>query len=116
MKAAEIFVGAYFHDPTKAHLHLEATGPTSAFSKQVSDLMYEDLRARDWDARDNLDAVSAPTLIIWGRSDPGHAYIPGHIQEAIPHAEVKVIEEAGHFMWYEQREEFYQLIERFWSP
>ena len=37
MKAAEICVGAYFHDSTKAHLHLEATGRNS-YTKQVPDL------------------------------------------------------------------------------
>ena len=35
------------------------------------------------------------------------------ILEAIPHAGVEIIEEAGHFM-YEQPEEFYQIIEQFW--
>ena len=34
------------------------------------------------------------------------------IQQAIAHAEV--IEEAGHFMWYEQPAEFYQIIQQFW--
>ncbi len=38
----------------------------------------------------------------------------GQILEAIPHAGVEIIEEAGHFMWYEQPEEFYQIIEQFW--
>ncbi len=114
MKVAEVYVAGYFHDPTKAHLHLEATGPTSSYNKQVGDLMLEDLRARDWDARNGLDRLSAPVLVIWGRSDPGPAYTLDQIQEAIPHARVEIIEEAGHFMWYEQPEEFYRVIEQFW--
>ena len=76
--------------------------------------MLEDLEARDWDARDGLEALNAPVLVIWGKSDPGPAYIPGQIQQAIAHAEVKIIEEAGHFMWYEQHAEFYQIIQQFW--
>ena len=76
--------------------------------------MFEDLRARDWDARNGLDRLSAPVLVIWGRSDPGPAYTLEQIQEAIPHARVEIIEEAGHFMWYEQPEEFYRVIEQFW--
>jgi pimeloyl-ACP methyl ester carboxylesterase len=64
-----------------------------------------------------LHRIKAPTLIIWGRHDE---VIPLEIGEAfadlIPHAELRVIEDAGHLPQVEQPDAFRAVIDDFLKP
>jgi pimeloyl-ACP methyl ester carboxylesterase len=61
-----------------------------------------------------LYRLSAPTLLLWGRSDrlipPVYA---DRFQALIPHAEVKLIDAAGHMLPYEQPDAFVAAISDF---
>ncbi|MDQ6777664.1 MAG: alpha/beta hydrolase [Actinomycetota bacterium] len=56
-----------------------------------------------------LEALDMPTLILWGERDPwlGPELAPLYA-ERLPHAEVEVIEAAGHWPWLDRPE----LVER----
>ena len=56
-----------------------------------------------------LGELDAPTLILWGARDPWLGSELAHrYAERIPHAEVEVIEAAGHWPWLDRPE----LVER----
>ena len=61
-----------------------------------------------------LYRLTAPTLVVWGKSDrlipPVYA---DRFQALIPHAELTVIDAAGHMLPYEQPEAFVAAVTRF---
>ena len=75
-----------------------------------------------WPARGSRPATvncsafpfSAPTLLVWGRSDrlipPVYAE---RFQALIPQAELALIDAAGHMLPYEQPEAFVSAVTRF---
>jgi pimeloyl-ACP methyl ester carboxylesterase len=66
------------------------------------------------DAYDRLGQISCPTLVITGKND---ALISAEnsrtLAEKIPHAQLVLLEPAGHCFWLEQPEQSRQAIERF---
>ena len=61
-------------------------------------------------------AITAPTLIIWTSDDPsGPAHAGLRMAEAIDGAEFQLIEGAGHWPQWEQRERFDKVIAEFLS-
>ena len=68
----------------------------------------------DWDMRDALGTIEAPTLVITGEYD----FICGpacadDIADGITRAEKVIVEDCGHFTFVERPEEFRRAIERF---
>lgn len=59
------------------------------------------------DAREDLKRISAPTLLIWGRRD---ALVPPSLgplmRQALPHADLVILEGVGHLVMYEHAEAF----------
>ena len=66
------------------------------------------------DVYDRLGQISCPTLVITGKDD---ALISAEnsrtLAEKIPHAQLVLLEPAGHCFWLEQPEQSRQAIERF---
>jgi pimeloyl-ACP methyl ester carboxylesterase len=75
-------------------------------------------QASPWRA---MERITAPTLVIWGDRDrvipPAHAQLAN---QAIPHAQVAIIEGTGHVPQLEAPERFTELVLRFlaeaWPP
>ncbi len=68
----------------------------------------------DFDIRDRLEAISAPTLILSGDGDIATpADYAQSITEAIPNARLETITDAGHLANVEQPEEFNRLMAGF---
>jgi epoxide hydrolase 4 len=60
-------------------------------------------------------AVTAPTLVIWGRNDP---VLPPHLADPggrVPHRRVEMIDDAGHFVQADAPERVNQLLLGFLS-
>ncbi|MGH2618283.1 MAG: alpha/beta fold hydrolase [Thermomicrobiales bacterium] len=61
-----------------------------------------------------LYRLTAPTLVMWGKNDK---FIPpvyaDRFQALVPHAEVMLIDQAGHMLPYEQPEAFVTAVSRF---
>lgn len=63
-----------------------------------------------------LSAISAPTLLIWGREDAILPVAGGYrAVEALPHAELRVISQCGHWVQYEYPEWFNLAVRCFLS-
>jgi pimeloyl-ACP methyl ester carboxylesterase len=61
-----------------------------------------------------LYRLTAPALVVWGRSD--RLILPVYAERwaaLIPHAEVVTIENAGHMLPYERPDEFIAALQRF---
>jgi 2-hydroxy-6-oxonona-2,4-dienedioate hydrolase len=69
---------------------------------------------RRHDYRDGLQAVEAPVLVVHGSEDvfqpegASRAYA-----DAFPKAEFRIIEDAGHFPFYNQPDAFAQVVGEF---
>jgi 3-oxoadipate enol-lactonase len=65
-----------------------------------------------WDARDQLGAIEAPTLVIAGERDPSTPPEHGElIASLIPGARLEVIPQAAHLANVERPDEFNRLLE-----
>ncbi len=79
------------------------------------EVFYGDYKAcNDFDARNQLGQISAPTLIISSKKDK---FMPlkksQFLHEQIPNSEIEVLEAAGHMMMLEQPNEVARLVSDF---
>lgn len=67
-------------------------------------------RKRNMLSDDDLRAIEVPALVLWTTKDPsGPVDEARRIASLIPHAELAVIDEAGHWPQYEKTEEFNRI-------
>jgi 2-hydroxy-6-oxonona-2,4-dienedioate hydrolase len=72
------------------------------------------IRRRNLITDAELTAISAPTLVIWTSDDPsGPAKAGLDMAQRIPAGEFRLIEGAGHWPQWEQREEFDKVVLEF---
>jgi pimeloyl-ACP methyl ester carboxylesterase len=67
-----------------------------------------------WDAGDRLARITAPTLVVAGTADA----VVDHrnaalLADAVPGAELELLDGVGHLVFWERSEEFAALVERF---
>jgi 2-hydroxy-6-oxonona-2,4-dienedioate hydrolase len=73
-----------------------------------------DVRRRNLVTDDELTAITAPTLVIWTSDDPsGPAKAGLDMAGRIPAGEFQLIEGAGHWPQWEQRERFDRIVLEF---
>lgn len=101
----------YFHRPDPAvvdSVFADVHYSASAFNRALFHC------AGTFDTRPRLHEVRAPTLLVCGSDDwimPA-AFGVERIAREIPHAEVRIIDEAGHFPFAEKPDEFIALVRR----
>jgi proline iminopeptidase len=103
----------YLHKPenTLAVLRSNIAGPISSYafaSQFAADA------ASSTDLTQSLDRITAKVWIAVGR----HDYIcplalSEHLHKAIPHSQLTIFEESGHFPWLEEPEKFFAIFNRF---
>lgn len=72
------------------------------------------IRRRNLITDAELTAITAPTLVIWTSNDPsGPAKAGLDMAQRIPAGEFRLIEGAGHWPQWEQREEFDKVVLEF---
>lgn len=68
------------------------------------------------DTADELARVTAPTLLIWGQRDTLVPPAAGPLlRHALPHAELQVIEGAGHVVMYDRADAFNRAVLAFFA-
>jgi 2-hydroxy-6-oxonona-2,4-dienedioate hydrolase len=73
-----------------------------------------EIRRRNLVTDDELAAITAPTLVIWTSDDPsGPAKAGLDMAERIPGGEFRLIDKAGHWPQWEQRESFDRIVLEF---
>jgi proline iminopeptidase len=94
--------------------HREAMrkAPPPAFDNAINARLNEDLKR--YDLNPELPKYKFPTLVMCGRFDINVAPIVAwKIHQAIPGSAFHVFEQSGHLPFYEQPDEFVQVVERF---
>jgi len=66
-----------------------------------------------YDLMKDLATISIPTLLISGESEPAKDLYMTEFAEAFQHAQVQIIEKAGHLPFIEQPERYFRVIEAF---
>lgn len=100
---------AYFHDRANACL-LTASLTADSFSEAVFWAIIPQVTTA-FDLRPRLKNLTAPVLIIHGRSDPLET--AQEVHEALAGSRLEMIEGAGHFPWLEQPQKVLGLLEEF---
>jgi proline-specific peptidase len=67
----------------------------------------------DWDVRNRLDEIDAPTLVTSGRYDEATEVIAGTVHDGIRGSEWVVFEESSHFAHAEEPERYLQVLGEF---
>ncbi|MEU5879988.1 alpha/beta fold hydrolase [Spirillospora sp. NPDC047279] len=76
-----------------------------------------EVRRRNMLTPEVLAGIKAPTLVIWTSHDPsGPAGAGAEMADRIPRGEFRLIEDAGHWPQWEQREEFDRTVRDFLTP
>lgn len=67
-----------------------------------------------YDQTDQLDSISLPTLIIWGRNDKiVPLSIANEMHSLIKNSELKIINDAGHNSFLDNQNLFYSYVKKF---
>lgn len=80
------------------------------FNDRMSELMWKDL-SKNYNLNPKLRDYKNPCIIIRGRQDPiCIAEVAYQIKELLPQTEIITIERCGHFIPWEQPNEFYKIL------
>ncbi|WP_128544505.1 alpha/beta fold hydrolase [Larkinella soli] len=82
-------------------------------NQAMSSLMWRSLRREGFNLESTLKAYKGPALIIYGWQDPTGATTFYQLSRSLPQAEVKGINEAGHFVSVEQPTLFFSAVNDF---
>jgi 2-hydroxy-6-oxonona-2,4-dienedioate hydrolase len=86
----------------------------AASMRHILCLQDPDVRRRNMVTDDDLAAIAAPTLVIWTSDDPsGPAKAGLEMAQRIRAGEFQLIEGAGHWPQWEQRETFDRIVLEF---
>lgn len=105
-RAFELSVAGYFADPANA---TDLT-PFRVIGR-VQQSVWESLG--DYDLREGLGRVTAPTLIVHGRQDPIPLASSAAASRALPDARLVVLENCGHVPYVEQPDAMFAAVEDF---
>jgi proline iminopeptidase len=109
-----VYFRPYFPDPSMvSKLDLTFTENTLQNSSTVARLILASVGP--FDLRDSLRALRVPTLILHGDSDLLPLAYARRIQASIPGAELRVMRNAGHWIFVDATDQFRASIETFLS-
>lgn len=83
---------------------------------KVHEIFLNNVFMKSFNLFHDLGKLQCPTLIIHGDTDPIPLDTAEHINKAIPHSRLSVIERCGHFPYVEQPEVFFKIIDEFLHP
>jgi proline iminopeptidase len=79
----------------------------------INQLVFEDLQTIEFDCKKQLSAFSSPTLIIQGVQDIIDEATAVRTKKVIPHAEIILLQNCGHYGWLDQKVQYFEAIENF---
>jgi L-proline amide hydrolase len=65
---------------------------------------------RDWQAKDRLESIDVPTLVVSGRYDEATPALQETLVNGIPSCEAVLFEESSHMPHVEERERYMQVV------
>ena len=111
-RAVEFIDRLWFVPGTAPAIRIKATVPLSEANPEV---VYCDFAAcNEFDATRWVGNVDVPTLVIAGRHDQlAPVRLAEQLQDLVPHADLAVIEDAGHMAMLEQPRRFNAAVDAF---
>jgi proline iminopeptidase len=103
---------ALFHDRSRAE-ELAKYFDTDPVNEAAATTILEDLKERNWNVRPGLQNLHARVLIIQGMDDPMPRSVSQDIQRAIQGAKLEVIDDCGHYPWFDQPTRFFAILDGF---
>lgn len=83
--------------------------------RKVWESIWDTTAVEGYDLRPLAHRVSAPTLVVHGNRDPLPLAASEEWTHVLPHAQLVVITDAGHYLHAEQPEQFFPAVEAFLS-
>jgi pimeloyl-ACP methyl ester carboxylesterase len=101
-----------FHDPARFAALEEDLAHARADRDRMDAFFRDELPKLD--LRERLREIQAPALVVAGREDPLCTLREQQaLARALPRGELAVLEDCGHFPWYERPEEFAAALAQF---
>lgn len=95
----------YFHQPEQAKAFLD---DIPGFSIRVGAMKAQLPPTSDRTVRDVLPTLDLPTVLLAGLSDPiCSPAVAQEVHHLLPDSKVVMVEDAGHFPWFEARDQFW---------
>lgn len=101
-------------DVNKLNLYKSQQAALNGF--KVWEILRDNIFMKPFNLFQELSQLQCPTLIIHGDSDPIPLATAKHINKAIAHSKLSVIEQCGHFPYVEKPEVLFQEINAFLHP
>lgn len=109
----QITSSLYLFNPPEQKSTPPTIAPNIPYNIAVTNFGFSDF-LRKFNFEPNLKDIHCQTLIIVGENDwindPSHAK---HMADHIPNAKLIMLEKCGHFVWVDQRKQFFQALDTF---
>jgi proline iminopeptidase len=103
-----IHVRAMFYDRNKLPANFDSL--FIKFNFQPIPLIDKEVLDTKWDITAALKKLNVPALIMYGRQDDQGESTFFLQKECLKNSEMHVIEKCGHYIWEDQRTEFYKIL------
>ena len=113
IRRAEAMASAYVYNQKKVDQVIKGLTEGNPFRPKINRLVWNDLRAQNWDLRSAMQKRTQPVLIIGGRQDILGDHTPHVIADAFPNSELVMLNECAHYGWLDQPVLYFAAIERF---
>lgn len=100
---------AYFFNKQKAEVFSQALDEYF-ITLPTYNLMLADVIGNGLDFSAKCSGFDKPVTIIHGREDVIDAYIIMDILKHLPHAQLHVLEQCGHYPWLDKEDEFFKIL------
>ena len=114
LESVRAITPGYFFDRAKG-LAFASQLVEGTLHVRVNTLLFDNM-GKGYDVRAGLRALDRPVLIVQGHQDPIGEKTAEDIHALVRASVVRYINQAGHFPWIEQPEEFRKILAEFFEP
>jgi len=83
------------------------------FNLDINQLLWEQMVETDYNVERAMKTFNKPVLILHGRQDVIGESVPIHSNSLFPNSDLVFLNEAGRYLWIDQPESYFQLLEDF---
>jgi len=109
----EILAWAYVYNKGKVKEASKMLTEGNRFNFRVNQLVWQDLKSRPYDVKEEMKTFKKPVFIIHGRQDIIGESVAIRTHMTLPSPTLAFINEASHYIWLDQPDEYIGLINGF---
>jgi proline iminopeptidase len=110
LEYSRVTAPAMVFDRKHAYALVEQTLGDGGFNTAVNLTMNQQWMMNPYDFREPLRNLKSPVLIVQGRQDPTGESTAYQIQQSLPNAKLRFIEQCGHWAFIEREQQFVQIV------